>query len=179
MIRTRVLPLVALAAAAAVSLGACGTTSAVVGAPSPAAAPAQPPVAAPVAAPVVAPAALTASPTDALGTVVVDGTGFTLYRFDKDKPKPSKSSCNGPCAVQWPPVVVESADAAKDLPLDGVDRAVVGTVKRGDGAWQLTIGGWPVYRFSGDKQAGDTAGQGVGKTWFAVTPTGKKAVATG
>ena len=180
MIRIRVLSLVALAA---VSLGACGTTSAVVGAPSPAAAPAQPPVAAPAAAPTAAPtaapAALTASPTDALGTVVVDGTGYTLYRFDKDKPKPSRSNCNGPCAVQWPPVIVASADAAKYLPLDGVDRGVLGTVERADGAWQLTIGGWPVYRFIGDKQAGDSAGQGVGKTWFAVTPTGKKAVATG
>src|SRR5689334_2576828 len=136
MIRTRVLPLVALAAAAAVSLGACGTSSTVTGVPSPA------PVAAPAAAPApTAPAgpALTASPTADLGTVVVDGTGFTLYRFDKDKPKPSKSNCNGSCATQWPPALVESADAAKNVQLDGVDRAVVGTVKRADGALQLTI----------------------------------------
>jgi len=170
MIRTRVLPLVALAV---LSLGACGTTSTVAGIPAP--------VNVPLAAPAVAArpaAALTASPTDTLGTVVVDGTGFTLYRFDKDKPKPSKSNCNGACAGQWPPVVVASADAVKDVQLDGVNRAAVATVKRADGTMQLTIGGWPVYRFSGDKQAGDTAGQGVGKTWFAVTPTGKKAVAT-
>jgi predicted lipoprotein with Yx(FWY)xxD motif len=176
MIRTRVLPLVALAAAAAVSLGACGTGSTVTGVPSPA------PAAAPAAAPApAAPAgpALTASPTDALGTVVVDGTGFTLYRFDKDKPKPSKSNCNGSCATQWPPVVVASAAEAKAVKLDGVDAAVVGTVKRADGKLQLTIGGWPVYRYSGDKAAGDTTGQGVGKVWFAVTPAGKKAVATG
>ena len=176
MIRTRVLPLIALAAAAAVSLGACGTSSTIAGVPSPA------PAAAPAAAPApVAPAgpALTASPTAALGTVVVDGTGFTLYRFDKDKPKPSKSNCNGACAGQWPPVVVASADAVKDVQLDGVNRAAVATVKRADGTMQLTIGGWPVYRYSGDKAAGDTTGQGVGKVWFAVTPAGKKAVATG
>jgi predicted lipoprotein with Yx(FWY)xxD motif len=176
MIRTRVLPLVALAAAAAVSLGACGTTSTLAGTPSPAPAAASAPV--PVAPLAPAGPALTASPTDALGTVVVDGTGFTLYRFDKDKPKPSKSNCNGACAAQWPPVVVTSAEAVKDVQLDGVDRAAVGTVKRADGALQLTIGGWPVYRFGGDKQAGDTAGQGVGKTWFAVAPSGKKATAT-
>ncbi|HEX3258726.1 MAG TPA: hypothetical protein VHS35_09415 [Pseudonocardia sp.] len=110
MIRTRVLPLIALAAAAAVSLGACGTSSTIAGVPSPA------PAAAPAAAPApAAPAgpALTASPTAALGTVVVDGTGYTLYRFDKDKPKPSKSNCNGSCATQWPPVLVASADEAK------------------------------------------------------------------
>ena len=175
MIRTRVLPLVALAAAAAVSLGACGTSSTVAGVPSPApvAAPAAPPAPAAPAGP-----ALTASPTDALGTVVVDGTGFTLYRFDKDKPKPSKSNCNGACATQWPPVVVASAAEAKAVQLDGVDAGAVGTVKRADGKLQLTIGGWPVYRYSGDKAAGDTTGQGVGKVWFAVTPAGKKAVAT-
>ena len=176
MIRTRVLTLVALAAAAAVSLGACGTSSTIAGVPSPApvAAPAAPPAPAPPAGP-----ALTASPTAALGTVVVDGTGYTLYRFDKDKPKPSKSNCNGSCATQWPPVLVASAAEAKEVKLDGVDAGAVNTVKRADGKLQLTIGGWPVYRYSGDKAAGDTTGQGVGKVWFAVTPAGKKAVATG
>ena len=176
MIRTRVLPLVALAAAAAVSLGACGTSSTIAGVPSPApvAAPAAPPAPAAPAGP-----ALTASPTAALGTVVVDGTGYTLYRFDKDKPKPSKSNCNGSCATQWPPVLVASAAEAKEVKLDGVDAGAVNTVKRADGKLQLTIGGWPVYRYSGDKAAGDTTGQGVGKVWFAVTPAGKKAVATG
>ena len=176
MIRTRVLTLVALAAAAAVSLGACGTSSTIAGVPSPApvAAPAAPPAPAAPAGP-----ALTASPTAALGTVVVDGTGYTLYRFDKDKSKPSKSNCNGSCATQWPPVLVASAAEAKEVKLDGVDAGAVNTVKRADGKLQLTIGGWPVYRYSGDKAAGDTTGQGVGKVWFAVTPAGKKAVATG
>ena len=176
MIRTRVLTLVALAAAAAVSLGACGTSGTIAGVPSPApvAAPAAPPAPAAPAGP-----ALTASPTAALGTVVVDGTGYTLYRFDKDKPKPSKSNCNGSCATQWPPVLVASAAEAKEVKLDGVDAGAVNTVKRADGKLQLTIGGWPVYRYSGDKAAGDTTGQGVGKVWFAVTPAGKKAVATG
>jgi predicted lipoprotein with Yx(FWY)xxD motif len=176
MIRTRVLTLVALAAAAAVSLGACGTSSTIAGVPSPApvAAPAAPPAPAAPAGP-----ALTASNTAALGTVVVDGTGYTLYRFDKDKPKPSKSNCNGSCATQWPPVLVASAAEAKEVKLDGVDAGAVNTVKRADGKLQLTIGGWPVYRYSGDKAAGDTTGQGVGKVWFAVTPAGKKAVATG
>jgi predicted lipoprotein with Yx(FWY)xxD motif len=173
MLRARLLPLVGLAAAAAVALSACGTSAAITGTPSPVPVA---PAAAPVAPAAPAGPALTASPTDALGTVVVDATGFTLYRFDKDKPKPSKSTCVAACADKWPPVLADSVDA---VTLDGVDRAVVGTVKRPDGKVQLTIGGWPVYRFTGDKAAGDTAGQGVGKTWFAVTPAGKKAVAAG
>lgn len=175
MIRARLLPIVGLAAAAAVSLSACGTGATIAGTPSPvaevpvAAAPAAPASPAPPPGP-----SLTASPTGALGTVVVDRTGFTLYRFDKDKPKPSKSTCVAACADKWPPVLADSVD---NVALEGVDRAAVGTVKRADGTVQLTIGGWPVYRFTGDKQAGDTAGQGVGNTWFAVTPTGKKAAA--
>jgi predicted lipoprotein with Yx(FWY)xxD motif len=173
MLRARLLPLVGLAAAAAVALSACGTSAAITGTPSPVPVA---PAAAPVAPAAPAGPALTASPTDALGTVVVDATGFTLYRFDKDKPKPSKSTCVAACADKWPPVLADSVDA---VTLDGVDRAAVGTVKRPDGKVQLTIGGWPVYRFTGDKAAGDTTGQGVGKTWFAVTPAGKKAVAAG
>ena len=171
MLRARLLPLVGLAAAAALS--ACGTGAAITGTASPA--PAAPPVAPTAPAAPTGPA-LTASPTDALGTVVVDATGFTLYRFDKDKPKPSKSTCVAACADKWPPVLADSVDA---VTLDGVDRAAVGTVKRPDGEVQLTIGGWPVYRYTGDKAAGDTTGQGVGKTWFAVTPAGKKAAAAG
>ena len=176
MIRTRVLTLVALAAAAAVSLGACGTSARSRACRRPLPSRHRPPR---PHRPRPSGPALTASPTAALGTVVVDGTGYTLYRFDKDKPKPSKSNCNGSCATQWPPVLVASAAEAKEVKLDGVDAGAVNTVKRADGKLQLTIGGWPVYRYSGDKAAGDTTGQGVGKVWFAVTPAGKKAVATG
>lgn len=32
---------------------------------------------------------------------------------------------------------------------------------------------WPMYTFAGDKKPGDTNGQGVGGTWYAVTPEGK------
>ncbi|MEU1815011.1 hypothetical protein ABZ543_07420 [Streptomyces roseifaciens] len=115
---------------------------------------------------------LSASKAGSLNPVVVNGAGFTLYRFDKDTANPSKSSCNGDCAVTWPPVVVAQGGR---IFLDGVDRSKVGTVKRDDGTRQVTVGGWPVYRFSKDTKPGDTKGQGVGGTWFGVTPDGKKA----
>jgi hypothetical protein len=35
-------------------------------------------------------------------TVLTSTRGFTLYSFAPDTP--SKSNCNGPCAVSWPPV---------------------------------------------------------------------------
>ncbi|QSY49249.1 MULTISPECIES: hypothetical protein [Streptomyces] len=115
---------------------------------------------------------LSASKAGALNPVVVNGAGFTLYRFDKDTASPSKSTCNGECASTWPPVVV--ARGGKIF-LDGVDKSKVGTVKRDDGTLQVTVGGWPVYRFSKDTKPGETKGQGVGGTWFGVTPDGKKA----
>jgi len=39
----------------------------------------------------------------------VDAKGMTLYTFDKDTA--GKSACNGPCAKNWPPLLV--ADGAK------------------------------------------------------------------
>ncbi|MFI1397595.1 hypothetical protein [Streptomyces sp. NPDC020681] len=115
---------------------------------------------------------LSASKAGNLDPVVVNGAGFTLYRFDPDDAKPSKSNCNDACAVTWPPVVV--APGGKIF-IDGVKKSDVGVVKRDDGSLQVTVGGWPVYRFSKDLKPGDTNGQGVGGTWFGVTPDGKKA----
>ncbi|MFG3255398.1 hypothetical protein [Streptomyces sp. NPDC048172] len=114
---------------------------------------------------------LSAAKAGDLNPVVVNGGGFTLYRFDKDTASPSKSNCDGACATTWPPVLV---DPGGKIFVDGVKPSAVGVIKRGDGTRQVTIGGWPVYRFSKDLKPGDTNGQGVGGTWFGVTPDGRK-----
>ncbi|MFE2297427.1 SCO0930 family lipoprotein [Streptomyces sp. NPDC059445] len=113
---------------------------------------------------------LSVSESAKVGKVLTDGAGFTLYRFDKDTAEPPKSSCDGDCAKAWPPVPAEGAEAAT-----GVDKALLGEVTRTDGTKQLTIGGWPMYRYAKDTKAGDTNGQNVGGTWFASAPDGKKA----
>jgi predicted lipoprotein with Yx(FWY)xxD motif len=118
---------------------------------------------------------LSAGAAGALNPVVLNGDGFTLYRFDKDTANPSASNCNGSCATTWPPVLVQPGARVY---LDGVAQSKVGLVKRADGTLQVTIGGWPVYRYSGDTAAGQTNGQGVGGTWFGVTPDGTKASAS-
>jgi predicted lipoprotein with Yx(FWY)xxD motif len=115
---------------------------------------------------------LSANSTAQLGTVVVDGQGYTLYRFDKDSTKPPASNCAGECAQKWPPVL---ATPGTPLTVEGVAQEMVGTINRPDGSIQLTLAGWPVYRYSGDPQPGATTGQGVGGTWAAVTPDGDKA----
>lgn len=128
--------------------------------------------AASAAAPAANQVALHATTSGALGTIVTDASGMTLYRFDKDTAKPSASNCAGTCAATWPPALVTGSSVA----LSGVDGSEVGTVTRADGTKQLTIGGWPVYRFSKDTAPGDVKGEGVGGTWYAVTPQGKKAL---
>ncbi|GAA3206813.1 hypothetical protein ACFO1B_19800 [Dactylosporangium siamense] len=104
-----------------------------------------------------------------MGKVVVDQKGWVLYRFDKDTANPSKSACEAKCAQVWPPAIT---DGNPDLA--GVDPAIVGTVIRGDGSRQITLAGWPVYRYIGDPKPGAWKGQNVGGTWFVVAPTGKK-----
>lgn len=105
-----------------------------------------------------------------LGKVVTDSEGFTLYRFDKDTAQPPKSNCDGACASTWPVASPEGAQAPA-----GVDKSLLGEVTRTDGSKQLTIDGWPMYRYAKDAKAGDAKGQGVGGTWYAAAPDGKKA----
>ncbi|MCD2188243.1 COG4315 family predicted lipoprotein [Actinomycetospora soli] len=103
-----------------------------------------------------------------LGTVATSD-GYTLYSFTKDSNKPAASTCTGSCAEQWPPVLASDADPW----LKGIDASRVGTVDRPDGTQQLTLNGWPLYRFAKDAAPGETAGNGVGGTWRAVGPDGK------
>ncbi|MFF9486241.1 SCO0930 family lipoprotein [Streptomyces sp. NPDC014676] len=111
--------------------------------------------------------------TDAeLGKVVTDSLGLTLYRFDQDTAEPPASNCEDDCAKTWPPVPADDATAG-----EGIDEALLGSVDRADGTKQLTVAGWPVYRYVKDVNAGDVKGQGVGGKWFALTPEGKKAQA--
>jgi predicted lipoprotein with Yx(FWY)xxD motif len=104
-----------------------------------------------------------------MGQTVQDQGGWVLYRFDSDKVNQS-SACEGDCAKIWPPALTSDGNAK----LSGIDKDKVGTIDRKDGTKQLTIGGWPVYRYIGDKKPGQWKGQNVGGKWFVVDPQGKK-----
>jgi predicted lipoprotein with Yx(FWY)xxD motif len=114
---------------------------------------------------------LNGTASTAIGTYVADGQGRTLYRFDKDRAKPSKSNCNGDCSATWPPLLVKSPG---QIYPSGINPKLVGYVERADGTCQVTIDGWPVYLFAKDTEPGELNGQGVGGTWFAISPTGER-----
>lgn len=113
---------------------------------------------------------LRAAESGTLGTILADADGKTLYRFDKDTAKPAKSNCAGACAKAWPPVPASDA-----LTLEGVEKAMVGSVDRADGVKQLTVGGWPMYYYEKDTKAGDITGEAVGGTWWVAAPNGTRA----
>ena len=100
-----------------------------------------------------------------LGVALTDADGFTLYGFTNDGD--GQPTCNDACANAWPPLLVDG-----DTLPEGLDAAVFSVVQRDDGSHQLKAGKWPLYRFAGDDEPGQTNGQGSGDVWFVVNPDG-------
>ena len=97
------------------------------------------------------------APAKMTGDVMTDGAGMTLYSFDKDAG--GKSSCNGPCAANWPPLqVTGDAKASGDWSI----------VTRDDGSKQWAFKGKPLYHWSKDQKPGDKTGDGFNGVWHAV-----------
>jgi predicted lipoprotein with Yx(FWY)xxD motif len=108
----------------------------------------------------------------ALGTILVDSQGRTLYLFTHDSG--TTSMCTGACATAWPSLVANGTPTAAA----GATASLLGTTRRADGTTQVTYNAHPLYRFVKDVQPGQTNGQGVvafGGSWFAVTAAGNKA----
>ena len=119
--------------------------------------------------------ALVALGRTALGSVLVDARGRTLYLFDKDTH--GRSACYGACAAYWPPLL----SSAKPRREKGVRASLLGLTTRTDGKRQVTYAGHPLYRFIGDKVAGQTTGEGLtdfGAPWDAVAASGRAVEST-
>jgi predicted lipoprotein with Yx(FWY)xxD motif len=106
-----------------------------------------------------------------LGQILVDGSGRTVYLWEADKG--TGSSCYGACAGAWPPVLAAGQPAAAT----GVDGKLLSTTTRKDGGVEVDYNGHPLYYFIGDKNPGDTTGQGLdnfGGSWYVLSPAGSK-----
>ena len=94
------------------------------------------------------------------GKVLTNDKGMTLYVFDKDSS--GKSACNGPCAGNWPPLMV-NADA---MPMG--DYSVI---TRDDGSKQWAYKGRALYTWKNDKTSGDITGDGfLNGAWHIAQP---------
>lgn len=112
------------------------------------------------------PAYLAIAQNATLGPILTDAAGMTLYAFSPDTA--GMSACNGGCASTWPPLAPPSDGSAPSA-----DPAAAGTVDafaRADGSMQVEYNGSPLYYFSGDKNPGDTNGNGIAGKWSVVTP---------
>ena len=112
-------------------------------------------------------AALVTTASSSLGDILVGEGGLTVYGFMPDEAS-GAPTCLGACASNWPPVTV-----ASDALPDGLDASVFSVVANPDGGFQLRAGEYPLYYFAGDSAAGDVNGQGVNDVWFVVDPTGE------
>jgi predicted lipoprotein with Yx(FWY)xxD motif len=129
----------------------------------------------------VAPTTTISVGTTGVGDVLMDSqTNHTVYLFKKDTGP--TSACSGACAHDWPPVRATGTPAAGG----GAKAALIGIIKRSDGAPQVTYNGHPLYLYVGDNRPNSTNGQAVmafGAPWFAVSPAGnavtKRCAATG
>jgi len=110
-----------------------------------------------------------------LGAILVDHSGATLYRYTPDGT--GKSTCTGGCATVWPPLTVPAGTASVAAGT-GIPSGALGTTTRPDGTLQVTYKGMPLYTYAADTSAGQTSGQGVGGTWYVVSPSGAASTTT-
>ena len=95
----------------------------------------------------------------AIGPVLTDEKGMTLYTFDKDMA--GSSACVEACAQNWPPLMAAGGAMAEG------DYTVI---KRADGSMQWAYKGKPLYHWSKDAKAGDVTGDGFKDVWHAAKP---------
>ena len=108
--------------------------------------------------------------TTALGRILVDARGHTLYLFEKDD---GVSTCNSACTTYWPPLTSHTTPRAGK----GVHQSLLRLTRSRNGTRQVTYAGHPLYTFVGDKHAGQTTGQGLdnfGAEWYALSASGQK-----
>jgi predicted lipoprotein with Yx(FWY)xxD motif len=89
------------------------------------------------------------------GAVLVDADGAALYTADQEAD--GKVRCTASCAETWLPLTVsdDAELAAADVP------GTLATVKRPDGADQVTFDGAPLYTFADDGGPGRVTGDGL------------------
>ena len=87
--------------------------------------------------------------------------GMTLYMFYSDTANSGKSVCNGPCAINWPPLMAADADKSMGNYM---------VITRDDGKKQWALKGKPLYFWAKDSKPGDKTGDGVNNVWHIVKP---------
>jgi len=102
-----------------------------------------------------------------LGTIIVNGSGQTLYLDAGDKPP--HFACTGGCLQAWPPLIANGTLKAKG----SAKQSLLKTVKGANGKKWVTYNGHPLYTFASDSSSNPTSGEGV-NGFYVVSPAGQK-----
>ena len=106
-----------------------------------------------------------------VGKVLVDSSGFTVYRFSKDPRNSDTCVKISGCTNLWPPLMSSGRPVAGP----GVRSALLSTIKLPGGGRQVTYAGHPLYRYSAATEKGETGyvgAQQFGGSWYALNAAG-------
>lgn len=92
--------------------------------------------------------------------ILVSMSNMTLYTFDGDQANPGKSNCNGDCAINWPPLLVDA---------NATSYGSYSIIKRDDGKKQFAYKGKPLYFYLLDKKPDERNGDNaLNGAWHVV-----------
>ncbi|HEY2768962.1 MAG TPA: hypothetical protein VGI87_00215 [Solirubrobacteraceae bacterium] len=103
------------------------------------------------------------------GKILVNGRGFTVYSFSKDRP--NTDNCNSTCQRVWPPVTAKGKPVAGP----GLKKSLIGTISLPNGEKQVTYAKHPLYTYIADGGPGETSYIGTfqaGGKWYALNGSG-------
>lgn len=105
------------------------------------------------------------------GKVLVDASGFVVYRFSKDTGKKNTCLSVSECSITWPALTTTGRPTAGP----GVNAKLLSTITIPGGKHQVTYAGHPLYRYAAATERGEAGYGGVrqfGGTWYAVSASG-------
>ncbi|MGI8429903.1 MAG: COG4315 family predicted lipoprotein [Solirubrobacteraceae bacterium] len=108
----------------------------------------------------------------ALGKVLANSHGFTLYVFTRDGINRDTCVKVRNCTRTWP----ELKTNRKPVAGRGLKASLLATITLGHGVKQVTYAGHPLYGYVGDSSPGQTGYVGTpefGGTWYAINAAGK------
>jgi predicted lipoprotein with Yx(FWY)xxD motif len=106
-----------------------------------------------------------------LGKILVNGAGFTLYRFTRDSRNRNACVTISGCPEVWPALSTSGTPTAGP----GVKASLLSTITLPGGAKQVTYAGHPLYLYAPASGPGETSYVGevqFGGTWLAVNAAG-------
>jgi predicted lipoprotein with Yx(FWY)xxD motif len=87
-----------------------------------------------------------------VGTILVNGRGYTLYAFTTDRRNFDSCVAKAGCLAAWPAV----STGGKPTAGRGVNSQLIGTIKLKNGTRQVTYAGRPLYTYIADRSPGQT-----------------------